>query len=159
MDTGLSATGFAVVSGEKCLDYGIVPSDKNQMLGERISKILSVLKKKIREHLPNVCVVETLFFRPVSARSVIYSAHLRGAIFYLLFKEKIPIIEVTPAKVKKLLTGNGRASKKQIDFMVRRIYNLSGKINEHAADALAVAYSYSLIIKMERFNKIIKKQK
>jgi crossover junction endodeoxyribonuclease RuvC len=157
LDPGLTATGYALVLGEKCLDYGIVPSDKNQALGERIAKILTGLKKKIREHTPDVCVIETLFFRPVSARSVIYSAHLRGAIFYLLFKEKIPIIEVTPAKVKKLLTGNGRASKQQIDFMVRRIYNLSGKINEHAADALAVAYSYSVISKMERFAKIIKR--
>lgn len=157
LDPGLSATGFAVVSGEKCLNYGTIPSDKNQILGERISKILFGVKRKIREYSPDVCVVETLFFRPVSARSVIYSAHLRGAIFYLLFKEKIPIVEVTPAKVKKLLTGNGRASKQQIDFMVRRIYDLAGKINEHAADALAVAYSYSVISKKERLAKIIKK--
>jgi crossover junction endodeoxyribonuclease RuvC len=82
---------------------------------------------------------------------------LRGAIFYLLYEEEIPIIEVTPAKVKKILTGNGRASKQQVDFMIHRVYNLQGKINEHASDALAVAYSYSVINKMKAFNKLVGK--
>lgn len=149
LDPGLSATGFGIVADRKCLDYGIVRSDSKMELGERISKILNVLKKKIREHSPDVCAIETLFFKKESARSVIYSAHLRGAIFYLLFKEKIPIIEVTPAKVKQSLTGNGRASKQQISFMVQKVYNMQGRINEHTSDALAVAHSLESINRLK----------
>jgi crossover junction endodeoxyribonuclease RuvC len=67
-----------------------------------------------------------------------------------MFQEKIPIIEVTPAKVKQILTGNGRASKQQIGFMVQRIYNIRDKINEHACDALAVAYSFESLQRMKR---------
>jgi len=155
LDPGLSATGYALVVNEKCLDHGTIPSNSKQILGERISIILAKLKKKIREYAPDVCAIETLFFRQVSARSVILSAQLRGAILYLLFLEKIPAVEITPAKAKKILTGNGRASKQQIDFMVRRIYNLSGKINEHASDAIAIAYSYSVLNKMKSFNKLV----
>ncbi len=151
LDPGLSATGYGVVAGEKCLDFGIVRSDSKIELGERISKILAALRKKIREHSPKICVIETLFFRKESARSVIYSAHLRGAIFLLLFQEKIPIIEVTPAKVKQILTGNGRASKQQIGFMVQKVYNIRDKVNEHACDALAVAYSYQTIKRLKDF--------
>lgn len=150
-DPGLSATGYGIIAGDKCLDFGIVRSDSKMELGARISKMLSVLRKKIREHSPDICVIETLFFRKESARSVIYSAHLRGAIFLLLFQEKVPVIEVTPAKVKQTLTGNGRASKQQIDYMVHRIYSLEGKINEHACDALAVAYSYQAIKRIKEF--------
>lgn len=153
LDPGLNATGYAIVTDDKCVDYGVLLSDNCQVLGERIAKILDGLKKKIREHLPDVCAIETLFFRKVSARSVIFSAQLRGAILYLLFREKIPVIEITPAKAKKILTGNGRASKQQIDFMVRRIYHLNGKINEHASDAIALAYSYSVINKMKSIYK------
>lgn len=159
LDPGLSATGYGFVLDSKCFDYGIVRTDSKMALGERISKILTALRKKIHEHKPSVCVIETLFFRKESARSVIYSAHLRGAIFYLLYIEKIPIIEITPAKVKQILTGNGRASKQQIDFMVHRVYNLQGKINVHASDALAVAYSYAVINKTNAIKNIISRQK
>jgi crossover junction endodeoxyribonuclease RuvC len=154
IDPGLSATGFGFISNGKCIDFGIVRSDNKMELGARLSKVLAVLKKKIREYLPSVCVIETLFFRPVSARSVIYSAHLRGAIFLLMYQEKVPIFEVTPAKVKQILTGNGRASKQQIGFMVQRVYNIKEKVNEHACDALAVAYSYQTIKRMKEFGSI-----
>lgn len=152
LDPGLSVTGYGFVSGSKCIDYGISRSDSKKQLGERINKILSVLRKKIHEHNPNVCVIETLFFRKESARSVIYSAHLRGAVFYLLYQLKTPVMEVTPAKVKQVLTGNGRASKQQINFMVQKIYKLPNKINEHASDALAVAYSYAAMQKLKSYN-------
>ncbi len=151
LDPGLSATGYGVISGEKCIDFGIVRSNSKTELGARISKMLAVLRKKIREHKPDVCVIETLFFRKESARSVIYSAHMRGAIFLMLYEEKVPIIEVTPAKVKQILTGNGRASKQQISYMVHRIFSLDDKINEHTCDALAVAYSYNAINRMKNF--------
>jgi len=151
LDPGLSVTGFGFIEGNKCLDYGMVRSDSKKELGARIDKILTALKKKIREHKPGVCVIETLFFRKESARSVIYSAHLRGSVFYLLYQLKLPVIEVTPAKVKQILTGNGRASKQQINFMVQRVYNLPGKINEHASDALAVAYSYESMQRLKGY--------
>jgi crossover junction endodeoxyribonuclease RuvC len=154
LDPGLVATGYGFVVGDKCLDFGIIRTDNKTELGERISKVLKALRKKIHEHAPDICVIETLFFRKVSARSVIYSAQLRGAILYMLYSEKIPVVEVTPAKAKKILTGNGRASKKQIDFMIHRVYNLQGKINEHASDALAIAYSYGVINKMNNFKRM-----
>lgn len=150
IDPGLTATGYGFIADNKCIDFGMVRSDSKMELGSRISKILTILRKKIREYSPSVCVIETLFFRKVSARSVIYSAHLRGGIFLLMFQEKIPIIEVTPAKVKQILTGNGRASKQQIGFMVQRIYNIKEKVNEHACDALAVAYSFESLQRMRR---------
>ncbi len=150
IDPGLTATGYGFIANGKCIDFGIVRSDSKTELGARLAKILNALKKKIREYSPRVCVIETLFFRAVSARSVIYSAHLRGAIFLLMYQEKVPIVEVTPAKVKQILTGNGRASKPQIGFMIQKVYNIKEKVNEHACDALAVAYSFEFLQKMKR---------
>lgn len=142
LDPGLTATGFGIVVNNQCLECGIIRSNSKKMLAERIYHIIQTLRKKIRQYQPTTCVIETLFFRKESARSVIYSAHLRGAIFFLCHQEKIPVIEVTPATVKKSLTGNGRASKQQINYMVKKIFNIKDKINEHASDALAIAYTF-----------------
>ncbi|MCS7259018.1 MAG: crossover junction endodeoxyribonuclease RuvC, partial [candidate division WOR-3 bacterium] len=111
LDPGLVATGYSIVINTKCLAYGVIKPDPKSDWICRIGEIVKHLKKIIRNYQPEVCVVETLFFRKVSARSIITSAHLRGAILYLLFSEKIPLVEITPAKIKKAVTGNGRASK------------------------------------------------
>lgn len=145
LDPGLSATGYGFVRKGQCIDYGIIKSDRQKLLAERINQILHALQKKINQHSPTVCAIETLFFKKESARSVIHSAHLRGALFFLLYKKKIPIVEITPARIKKALTGNGRASKPQIKFMVKNIFHLANELNEHASDALAVAYTFSLM--------------
>ncbi|MEO0091961.1 MAG: crossover junction endodeoxyribonuclease RuvC [candidate division WOR-3 bacterium] len=145
LDPGLSATGYGIVREDRCVDYGIIKSDITKPLAERINQILRLLQKKINQYSPTICAIETLFFKKESARSVIYSAHLRGALFFLLSKKKIPIVEITPARVKKALTGNGRASKQQIKFMVKNIFRISNELNEHASDALAVAYTFSLL--------------
>ncbi|MEO0082973.1 MAG: crossover junction endodeoxyribonuclease RuvC [candidate division WOR-3 bacterium] len=145
LDPGLSATGFGIVINNHCLECGIIRSNSKQMLAERIYHIVQNLRKKIRQYQPTTCVIETLFFRKESARSVIYSAHLRGAIFFLCHQEKIPVIEVTPATVKRSLTGNGRASKQQINYVVKKIFNIKEKINEHVSDALAIAYTFQTI--------------
>ncbi|MEO0072295.1 MAG: crossover junction endodeoxyribonuclease RuvC [candidate division WOR-3 bacterium] len=142
LDPGLVATGYSIVKSSKYLAYGVIKPDPQKDWIFRIAEIVSRLKKIIRTYRPEVCVVETLFFRKVSARSVITSAHLRGAILYLLFSEKIPLVEITPAKIKKAVTGNGRASKAQIAYMVRHLYNINENLNHHTSDALAIAYTY-----------------
>ncbi|MCX7785481.1 MAG: crossover junction endodeoxyribonuclease RuvC [candidate division WOR-3 bacterium] len=158
LDPGLSATGYGIVRKGECLDYGIIKSDITKPLAERINQIIQMLQKKINQYAPTNCAIETLFFKKESARSVIHSAHLRGALFFLLYKKKIPIVEITPARIKKALTGNGRASKQQIKFMVKNIFHISHELNEHASDALAVAYTFNLLMEEIKIkNYVLKK--
>lgn len=139
IDPGLHATGYGLI-GDGQLSFGVIKSQAGGPLSLRILNITTELRQVIREGRPDLCAVETLFFKRDAARSVILSAHLRGAIFLTLEKEQIPIQEITPAKVKLNLTGNGRASKKQIQYMVRKIFGIGDNLNADAADALAVAY-------------------
>jgi crossover junction endodeoxyribonuclease RuvC len=142
LDPGVVATGYSIVKENKCFEYGVIKPNAHADLTTRIGQIITEIRKLIRTYRPDICVIETLFFRKVSARSIITSAQLRGAILYLLFLEKIPLAEITPARIKKVVTGNGRASKKQIEFMIHHLYNFKEKINHHASDALAIAYTY-----------------
>jgi crossover junction endodeoxyribonuclease RuvC len=141
IDPGLSATGYGFLADGRYSRFGVIKTTPDQPLSQRIKSIVSELDNIIRREKPQACAVETLFFKVMGgARSVILSAHLRGALFYLLARHSIPIEEITPAKVKLMLTGNGRASKKQMQFMVKLILGIKEKVPEDAADALAVAY-------------------
>lgn len=141
IDPGLAATGYGFLTNSRHGRFGVIKTSPTQSLALRIKTLVSELDRLIAKEKPKVCAIETLFFKVTGgARSVILSAHLRGAIFYLLAQHSIPIEEITPAKVKLMLTGNGRASKKQMQFMIKAILGIKEKIPEDAADALAVAY-------------------
>jgi len=141
IDPGLSATGYGFLSNGRYTRFGVIKTSPTQSLSQRIKNLVAELDQLIDKEKPQACAIETLFFKVMGgARSVLLSAHLRGAIFYLLAQHSIPIAEITPAKVKLMLTGNGRASKKQMQFMVKTILGIKEKLPEDAADALAVAY-------------------
>lgn len=152
IDPGLHATGYGFLGTDRFgpsdqLNFGIIKSKPTDLLSRRILRITDELRALIRHEKPDLCAVETLFFKPAAARSVILSAHLRGAIFLLLENEGIPIRELTPARVKLSLTGNGRASKQQMQYMVRQVFGINQGPPEDAADALAVAYCASKTMK------------
>lgn len=64
---------------------------------------------------------------------------VRGAIFLALKMKNLSIHEFSPLQVKKSITGYGGAQKSQVSFMVTKLLNINTAIDEHAADALAIA--------------------
>lgn len=143
IDPGLSRTGYGLLKDGLYLRHGLIYSYSKlasgpQELGARIQFISEELRALIREEAPDFCCMETLFFKPSAARSVILAAHLRGGLFLMLREEGVPVIELTPAEVKLALTGSGRASKQQVQYMVSSL--LGVKSARDAADALALAY-------------------
>lgn len=146
IDPGLSCTGYGLLDDGLYLRHGVIRSYSKsksgpQELGSRIQRIIEAMRALIREEVPDLCCIETLFFKRSAARSVILSAHLRGGLFLLLKEEGLPVRELTPAQVKLALTGNGRASKRQVQYMIQKLLSTPDGIPEDAADALAVAYS------------------
>jgi crossover junction endodeoxyribonuclease RuvC len=140
LDPGLAVTGFGVLRNGRMIDYGQITTRPETPVPERIERVVSAVDKVIRRHQPGACAVETLFFKAVGARSVILAAQVRGGLFYLLARRKIPAHELTPATIKLSLTGNGRAAKSQMQYMVRALLGIRMKLPDHAADALAAAY-------------------
>lgn len=140
IDPGLSASGYGVLDGEQVVEFGVIRTDSASPVGERLFKLGRELDRVLRKHRPAACALETLFFKGGGARSVILSAQCRGVILYALARRGIPVTEVSPATVKLAATGSGRASKTQMNYMVRQLLGLDSGVPEHAADALAAAW-------------------
>jgi len=143
IDPGLGATGYGVVEDGTAAEFGLITTDTRLPMPERLRSLGEGMEEVIRRSRPTLCALETLFFKSVGARSVIRSAEARGAIVYVLGRNRIPVTELTPATIKLALTGSGRASKHQMNYMVKRLLGLGERISEHAADALAAAYCLS----------------
>ncbi len=143
IDPGLGATGYGVVDDGAATDYGVISTPTDLPLTERLRALGGELDAVLERTRPGLCALETLFFKAVGARSVIRSAESRGAILYVLGCRGIPVQELTPATIKLALTGSGRASKTQMNYMAKALLKLDQRVPEHAADALAAAWCLS----------------
>ena len=143
IDPGLGATGYGIIENGLATEFGTITTDPKQPTPERLRSLGEGMEEVVRRTRPTQCALETLFFKSVGARSVIRSAEARGTIIYVLGRNRIPVTELTPATIKLALTGSGRASKHQMNYMVKRLLSLGERVSEHAADALAAAYCLS----------------
>ena len=143
IDPGLGATGYGIIDGGEASEFGLITTDTRRPLPERLRSLGEGLEDVVQRNRPGLCALETLFFKSVGARSVIRSAEARGTILYVLGRNRIPVTELTPATIKLALTGSGRASKHQMNYMIKRLLALGERVSEHAADALAAAYCLS----------------
>ena len=108
----------------------------------RLTKIFDDICQIIDEYHPEAISVEELFFNQ-NVKTAINVAQARGVILIVGCKKNVPTFEYTPLQIKQALTGNGRAEKKQVQFMVKNILGLSQTPKpDDAADALAVALTH-----------------
>jgi crossover junction endodeoxyribonuclease RuvC len=100
------------------------------------------LETLLQKYQPEIAVVEDLFFFK-NQKTVISVAQSRGMVLFLLAKYGLTIHSLTPLQVKQYLCGYGRATKKQIQFMVKKVYNLEKNPKpDDAADSLGMAWLY-----------------
>lgn len=142
IDPGSSLIGYGAVKTENrklvCLDYGVIKI-KAKETGLRLVETRRQLKKLLAEFKPDKTVLERLFFFK-NRKTVIEVAQARGVILMTLAENKIPVTEVAPLELKNALTGFGRASKGNVQKMVKLILNLKEEPKpDDAADALALA--------------------
>uniref|UniRef100_A0A7V3PUC2 Crossover junction endodeoxyribonuclease RuvC n=1 Tax=candidate division WOR-3 bacterium TaxID=2052148 RepID=A0A7V3PUC2_UNCW3 len=141
IDPGLSATGYGILDeNSRILAEGVINTWATDSVADRLLFLNQQINRLIKKYKPACCAIETLFFKGAGARSVILSAQSRGAILTALAKNRIPVYELTPATIKLAVTGSGRASKRQLNYMIRKLLRTDGRLAEHAADALAVAW-------------------
>jgi crossover junction endodeoxyribonuclease RuvC len=147
IDPGTATTGFGLISktGAKLtlLDCGIVSTPKTLDMPKRLTILFDDLTEIISHHQPDVIAVEKLFFTSniTTAMSV---SQARGIILLVAAQQNIPVTEYTPLQVKMSATGYGKATKKQVQEMVKKILKLNTTPKpDDAADALAIAICHS----------------
>jgi crossover junction endodeoxyribonuclease RuvC len=146
IDPGTATVGFSLVDGTRrdpvIHEYGILrtlPLPKDQM-PFRLLELGKDLESIILKYKPDNAVVEDLFFFK-NAKTVISVAQSRGMILYLLAKHNVKILELTPLQIKQSLCGYGRATKIQVQNMVKKVYKLDQIPKpDDAADSLAMAW-------------------
>jgi crossover junction endodeoxyribonuclease RuvC len=146
IDPGTATVGFSLVEGTRSdpiiHEYGILqtlPLPKDQM-PFRLLELGKDLESILIKYKPDNAVVEDLFFFK-NAKTVISVAQSRGMILYLLAKHNVKILELTPLQIKQSLCGYGRATKLQVQNMVKKVYKLDQIPKpDDAADSLAMAW-------------------
>ena len=121
--------------------HGVIDTDLDGSLAERLVEIDTELERVIREHAPDVGAVESIFFSK-NANSAAKLGHARGVILLRLARAGMPIHEYAPALVKRSVAGKGAADKKQVAMVMTAILRLAAPPRSDAADALAVALTH-----------------
>lgn len=153
IDPGTATTGWGIIKTAQntlsCLDYGTIETPKEDAESRRLLNISKELDSLIKKYHPDMASMEKIFFFK-NPKTVIPVTQARGVMLLGLEKHRVPIYEFTPPQIKTATTGYGRATKKQIQEMVKRLLSLE-KIPkpDDAADALAAAICLSFQKKYE----------
>ena len=144
IDPGFATIGFGLVEAQRAqvhmVTYGAITTPAGLPLSRRL---LQIGEELIGQLKPDVISIEELFFN-TNITTGIAVAHGRGVILYAAEKCGIPLYEYTPSQVKLTVTGYGKAEKRQVMDMTRRLLKLrSVPRPDDAADALALALCHA----------------
>lgn len=147
IDPGVATIGFGLIdaqrSGNRLLRYGVITTPAGIPLSSRLLQISNDMEELIRTFQPDEMAVEELFFSK-NITTGIAVAHGRGVILLSAEKLGVPVFEYTPMQVKQAVVGYGKAEKKQVMDMTRRLLNMKEIPRpDDAADALALAVCHA----------------
>ena len=144
IDPGLRTTGYGVVEpgvGRVTVcEAGVVRSEEKSPLATRLNEIHEGVLSVVDQFAPEAMVVEQLYSHYAHPRTAILMGHARGAIFLAAARRDVPVVSYSATRIKKTITGHGRASKEQVQRTIQQELGLP-TLPEPAdvADALAVA--------------------
>lgn len=147
IDPGMAIVGYGIIEAEDnniiLTASGSIQTDKNLSDSKRLLEIYNDLTTIVEKYNPDCASVEELFFFK-NQKTVIPVAEARGVIITVLEKFNIPTFSYTPMVVKQVLTGYGRAEKKEVEQMVKIALN-SDKLPklDDTVDAIAIAICHS----------------
>jgi len=146
LDPGLATTGYGVVQalphGWKLLAGGVIATREGIPRPQRLQEIYQETRALIETYQPDGIAIEEIYLAR-NARTAMLTAETRGTL--LLAATGIPVRGYTPLQVKKRITGYGKASKGQVQAMVKQLLHLAEIPRpDDVADGLALALCYLL---------------
>lgn len=155
VDPGLFITGYSVLetNGDRLdiIEAGVIKTKKADPTEVRLVEISREMGEVIKQFKPEAMAIEELYSHYDHPKTAIIMGHARGVIFLKAAEAHIPVYPYASTKVKNSLTGNGRASKQQMQLMIMSTLNLN-EIPEppDVADALAVALCHIRTMETEK---------
>jgi crossover junction endodeoxyribonuclease RuvC len=143
IDPGLRITGFGVIEFHqqrlKYIASGVIKtSNLTESDSARLGTIFESVTEVLATYQPDIASVEKVFLN-VNPKSTLALGQARGAAITALVCQKLHVYEFSALEVKKNVVGSGRATKEQVQEMIRRLLNLKSAPSKDASDALAVA--------------------
>ena len=147
IDPGIATIGFGVLDCEgkdyKLRSCGVITTPAHNSLSVRLEQIYDDMLQLLELFKPDAVSIEELFFN-TNITTGISVAHGRGVILLACRKAGVSVYEYTPLQVKQAVVGYGRAEKKQVMDMVKRICALPAPPKpDDAADAVALAICHA----------------
>lgn len=147
IDPGVAIVGYAFVFFKdnklSVIDCGCIKTSKKENFSQRLLQIYHELEILIKKNRPDQVAVESVYFAK-NTKTAMKVSEARGVAILAAAENRVKVLEFTPLQVKQALTGYGRASKSQIQEMVKIVLSLK-KIPkpDDVADALAIAITCS----------------
>ncbi|MFO0948465.1 MAG: crossover junction endodeoxyribonuclease RuvC [Planctomycetota bacterium] len=143
-DPGLRVTGYGVVEGNglrpRLIEAGVIRLPADRPLGERLQQLHESAREILEEYRPSAVAIEELYSHYERPKTAILMGHARGVLYLAAATSGITVASYLPTKVKKVTTGNGHASKEQMQSAIRTQLALDSPLDPpDVADALAVA--------------------
>lgn len=144
IDPGLRRTGYAVIAYEgkaaTLKEAGVLTTKESDPLELRLMTIYDSVREVIGEFHPDTMVVEKLYSNYIHPLTAVIMGHARGTVLLSASHNHIPVLSYASTRIKKSITGNGRASKMQVQRSIMAFMKLE-KLPEppDVADAIAVA--------------------
>lgn len=144
VDPGTWRTGVGIIEIEgrggryQLLHTEVIAVLENLPVSKRLQQIYQGLQARIREYRPGVLALENVFFHK-DITAVVKIGEARACAMLAAAEQNIEVVEYPPARIKQAVSGNGRATKEQMQHMVKTLLNLKTLPAPDSADALAVA--------------------
>lgn len=152
IDPGSRTTGYGVIEAMgdtlRYVASGCVETTRGAFPG-RLADIFRGVEAVIAEHAPDEFVIEEVFVAR-NPQSALKLGQARGAAIAAAVDADLPVSEYAARSVKQAVVGTGRATKEQVQYMVRVLLSLSAAPPSDAADALAVAICHVNTQRMDR---------
>ena len=147
IDPGTATTGYGLVQEDEghleCAGFGVVTTSAGEPVEVRLASIYRDLIAVLQQHQPTTAAVEKLFFHR-NVTSAMAVGQGRGVVLLAIAHYGLHAAEYSPSEVKQAVTGYGKASKSQVQLMVRTLLTLEEIPRpDDAADALAVAICHA----------------
>ncbi|MDA1055038.1 MAG: crossover junction endodeoxyribonuclease RuvC [Planctomycetota bacterium] len=144
IDPGLNITGYGVLeitaSGPKLREGGVIRGGSDRSLEARLRELYTGLNEVLDAFQPAAMAIEELYSHYERPRTAILMGHARGVLCLAAAQRDIPIMHYASTQVKRMLTGNGRAPKNQMQLAICRELGLAAPPEPpDVADALAIA--------------------
>ncbi len=153
LDSGRERCGWAIfenkTSNPELVDYGLLSTHKSKTLETRMYELNQQFDTLLTKYHPRTVIMESLFFN-TNKKTMLTVAQSQGALLTSCGRDTIPVEFLTPPAIKQIVTGDGRADKKQVEKMVVMLLDLKiAPTPDDVVDAIACGYAFCCLHKFD----------